>query len=620
MKKSLTLALMASALPLMIVTCAHAQSYDRLVSFGDSLSDNGNLFTATGSPPAPYNHRFTNDKVWAEYLTGGLQGWYTVTSYTTGNLDLAWGGARTDTATNSSGPIPGTPLQIANYTGHGGTFGANDVASLWAGANDIFQALPGAAQNPSTAAAVMTGVSGTAAGNVATQVGQLSTAGARTILVMNLPDLGKTPQFSGDPSQSAITTLSTSVFNTALDAGIKAQAGAHTDSNIIQVDIYSAFNAIIANPQAFGFTNVTQQCIQVATCVTGSADTQNSYLFWDGVHPTAGGHRLVAGLVAQYLYTPTLTEGAGMFADETYNTRRANVSEMSDLLHASHGNGGWFVQAVGAEGQRTRSIALQSTIGTTATLSDQKAYDYSLGGIRAGAVQSAGEATTFGIGFTALTGNAKAFMVEAKPTDLSVDVGMDWRPGSSFVGVSLGGAMGSYSDYTRGTMLAPISEHANHIETTAYSASVQAGIDHDMGDWTVTPVARISYTGATMKGFQELGLLAAVAYDDRKVSATSGAVEVRASGKVAGSVALSGVIGYEAVLSGDEGDLRGKLINNSAQAFATSMGEVKSPGMLVGVGVSTDLGGFAVSASYRGSFGDHDQRDQSGMISLTKAF
>ncbi len=620
MKKSLSLALMASALPLLIAAGAHAQSYSRLVSFGDSLSDNGNLFAATGSPPAPYNQRFTNDKVWAEYLTGGLQGWYTVTSYTSGNLDEAWGGARTDTAANSSGPIPGTPLQIANFTGHGGTFGANDVASLWAGANDIFQALPGAAGNPSTAASVMTGVSATAATNVATQVGQLSTAGAKTILVMNLPDLGKTPQFSGSADQSAITTLSATVFNTALDTGLQAQAAAHGGSNIIQVDIYSAFNAIIANPAAFGFTNVSQACINVTACVTGSADTQNGCLFWDGVHPTAGGHKLVAKLAAQYLYTPTLTEGVGMFADETYNTRRANVSEMADLLHASHGNGGWFVQAVGADGQRTKSIAMQTMIGTTATLSDQKAYDYDMGGIRAGAVQSAGDSATFGIGFTALTGNAKAFMVEAKPTDLSVDVGMDWRPGAYFIGASLGGGVGSYSDYKRSTMLAPFSEHINHIDTTSYSASVQAGFDNTMGNWTVTPVARISYTGANMKGFNEIGPIAAVAYDDRKVSATSGAVEVRASGKLGDKVSLSGLIGYEAVLSGDEGDLRGKLINNTAQAFATDMGEVKNPGMLVGVGLSTDLGGFALQASYRGTFGNNDQKDQTGMISLTKAF
>ncbi len=624
MKKSVSLALTASALTLVLslglAAGARAQSYDRLISFGDSLSDNGNLYNATGgtNPPAPYNHRFTNDKVWAEYLAGSMQ---MVTNpsatYTTGSFNAAFGGARTDTATMNP---PGTPTQIALYLGHGGNFGQNDVASMWAGANDIFQALPGAAGNPSTAATVMSGVSVTAAGNVATQVGQLSTAGAKTILVMNLPDLGKTPQFSGDPNASALTTLSAVTFNTALDAGLKAQASAHGDSNIVEVDIYSAFNAIIANPSAFGFSNVTQPCIAVSSCVTGSADTQNGYLFWDGVHPTAGGHKLVAKLAAQYLYTPTLTEGVGMFADESYNTRRANVADMSNLLHGARGSGGYFLQVVGANGERTRAISTQSQIGTAATLADQSAYDYSLAGVRAGAVQPMGEQTTFGIGVTAMTGDAKAFMVSARPTDLSVDLGMEWNSGGYFIGGNLGAGVGTYSDYRRQTLLAPVWEHLDHVDVSSYSASVQAGFDNSMGDWTVTPVARLSYAGADMKGFHEIGGIASVAYGDRKVSATSGAVEVQANGKLGDHTRLSGLIGYEAVLSGDEGALKGQLINNTAHPFATDMGDVKSPGLMVGVGVSTDVGGMAVSASYRGTFGANDQKDQAAMISLSKAF
>ena len=621
MKKSLSLALMVSALPLLLAAAgAHAQSYSRLVSFGDSLSDNGNLYTATSGtqPPAPYNKRFTNDLVWAEYLSGSMQGFFTATSYTSGNFNSAFGGARTDNAVANP---PGTSVQIGSYLAHGGSFGANDVASMWAGANDIFQALPGASGNPSTAASVMSGVSVTAAGNVATQVGQLSTAGAKTILVMNLPDLGKTPQFSGDPNASALTTLTTSVFNTALDTGLKAQASAHTGSNIVEVDIYSAFNAIIANPTAFGLTNVTQQCLAVTACVTGSQDTRNTYLFWDGVHPTAAGHKLVAKMAAQYLYTPTLTEGVGMFADESYNTRRANVADMGDLLHVTKaGAGGWFVQAVGANGQRNRPMSLQSQIGVAATETDAKAYDYSTTGIRAGLVQSTGNGTTFGIGMTALNGDAKAFLVEAKPTDISVDAGMEWRPGAWFVGAQVGAGAASYSDYRRLTMVGPLYEHLDNVETSSYSASLQAGADHDMGGWTVTPVARLSYASASMKAFNEMGTIAMVGFDERKVSATSGAVELRAAGNAGEHVRLNGLIGYEAVLSGDEGALRGKLINNTAQAFNTDMGDVKSPGLMVGVGVSADVGGFAIGAQYRGSFGSDKQKDQTAMISFTKAF
>ena len=621
MKTSLKYALLASV-ACMLPMAAHAQQYNRLVAFGDSLTDNGNLYMATGgtTPPAPYNHRFTNDLVFAEYLAGSMQGFFTATSYTSGSIDLAFGGSRTDTAVANP---PGTPVQLASFLGHGGTFGANDVASMWAGANDIFQGLPVAAGNPSTAAAYMTGVSSTAAANVSTQVGQLATAGAKTIIVMNLPDLGSTPQFNTNADASTLSSYSTSVFNTALDTGLHAVAAAHSDTNIIEVDIKSAFGAIIANPAAFGFNDVTHACVLTTACVTGSQDVRNTYLFWDGVHPTATGHKLVAKLVAQYLYTPTLTEGVGMFADETYNTRRSNTSEIADILHAakgSEGEKGYFVQLVGTQGSRDKSISLQTVIGTTATAMDQKAYDYSMGGFRAGAVTGMGNDMAFGIGLTALTGESKAFMVEAKPVDLSVDAGIDWRPGTVFVTLQGGVGVGAYSSYKRVTLIGPMTEQINNINTTSYSASIQAGVDHDMGNWVVTPVARLSYAGAQMSGFSENGPIASVKFDDRKVSATSGAVELRAAGKVSEGVSLSGVLGYEAVISGTEGDLRGQLIGNTAQPFSTDMGKVGSPGVLVGVGLTTHVAGFAVQAQYRGTFGSDSQRDQTGVISFNKSF
>ena len=616
MKTSIRLALLATAAMLLPMTAAHAQTYSRLVSFGDSLSDNGNLYLATSGtqPPAPYNKRFTNDLVWAEYLAGSMQGFFTATSYTSGNFNSAFGGARTDAAVVNP---PGTSTQIASFLAHHGTFGANDVVSMWAGANDIFQAVPGAAGNPSTAASVMTGVSVTAATNVATQVGTLAGAGAKTILVMNLPDLGQTPQFTSSASASALGTVSATAFNTALSAGLNTVAGQATGTNIVQVDIQSAFSAIIANPSAFGISNATQACITVTSCVTGGASVQNTYLFFDGVHPTSTGHKLVAAMAAQYLYTPTLTEGAGMLADETYNTRRATAADMAEYFH---GGNGYFVQVVGQQASREKDISTQSTIGGTVTAVAQKAYDYSLGGVRAGAVSAMSDTASFGIGFTALTGTSRGFLVEAKPTDLSGDIGIDWHPGNLFVTAQVGGGLGSYSDYSRATTIAAFHETHNQIDVSSYSASLQAGLDHHLGNWTVTPVARLSYAGADMKGFSEAGTIAAVKFDDRKVSALNGAVELRALGKLSDTTSLSAVIGYEGALSSTEGALKGKLINNTAQAFATDMGEVGSPGVLVGLGLSSHVWGMDLSAQYRGTFGSDNARDQSGMIAFSTKF
>ena len=55
-----------------VASTASAQSYARLVVFGDSLSDNGNLYAATGggTPTSPpyYQGRFSNGPVFTELL------------------------------------------------------------------------------------------------------------------------------------------------------------------------------------------------------------------------------------------------------------------------------------------------------------------------------------------------------------------------------------------------------------------------------------------------------------------------------------------------------------------------------------------------------------------------
>jgi outer membrane lipase/esterase len=497
------------------------------------------------------------------------------------------------------------------------------VASVWIGANDIFQGLPAAAASPSTATTIMTGVAAAAAGNAGTQTGQLATADARTIIVMNLPDLGSTPQFSGSATTSAIATYSSSVFNTALDANLKAQAVAHPGTNIIEVDINSAFHVLMNDPSAFGLGNVTQACVLVTACVTGNLSAQNSYLFWDTVHPTETGHKLIANLVAQYLYTPSLTSGVGMVADETYETRRANAAMLADELHGGHGSEGdnrWFVSAVGDQAVRDSTLGQQATIGGTTTTASVKAYDYNLSGFHAGAVHTAGGNLSLGVAMTALHGDAKAFMVSANPTDVSVDLGLDWRMDGRFVSLSAGAGLASFGDFRRATLFGPLTEMRNEVKAQSVSAALQAGLDRDMGGWTVTPLLRLSYVDARMSSFSELGPLASVAYGDRDVNAVSGAAELRAAGQVSRTVAIDAVIGYEGVLSGKEGDLKGQLIDNTALPFADAMGKVGSPGLLVGLGVGMKLAKFDLKASYRGTFGSQSQRDQAAMLTLSKAF
>jgi phospholipase/lecithinase/hemolysin len=57
---------------------------------------------------------------------------------------------------------------------------------------------------------------------------------------------------------------------------------------------------IVASPTAFGLMNVTMACITpgVAPFVCRNPD---SYLFWDGIHPTRAVHEILAEHAAELL-------------------------------------------------------------------------------------------------------------------------------------------------------------------------------------------------------------------------------------------------------------------------------------------------------------------------------
>ncbi|MGL5136973.1 MAG: SGNH/GDSL hydrolase family protein, partial [Beijerinckiaceae bacterium] len=351
---------------------AVAQSYGRTVIFGDSLSDNGNLFATTGQPPAPYNQRFTNELVWAEYLFGRASGFTTTApaNVNAGNVNFAFGGARTDLASNSNGPVPGTPLQIGQFLGIGGRFGANDIASVWGGANNIFQAITplvpallGGGVSAAQAQVQVGAAATAAAADVGNQVRQLAGAGARTFLVFNLPSFAATPQFNTTPI-AALAGLGSSIFNSALQAQMAA-AAASTGANIISIPVDQVFEAILANAGGFGLNNVSQQCLTTPACV-GVPSARNSFLFWDGVHPTAAGHQIIAATVREYLSAPSraASVSAAFGEGSFYSRRAAGLAGLAQLSALAPAAGKWevFVNATGSSDRGQKSEAT-STIG-----------------------------------------------------------------------------------------------------------------------------------------------------------------------------------------------------------------------------------------------------------------
>ena len=276
--------------------------YSKTVFIGDSLTDSGHFRPAlvqSAGPSAAILGRFTTNPglVWSEFLAE-YYGTNAI-SANQGGTNYAVGGARTGTnGSGALGPIPSMTAQLTSYlAANGGRADPNALYTVWGGANDLFAVTAGAPAVPTIGAAVTSQVG---------IIGSLQQAGARYILVPNIPDLGKTPAFlaQGAAASAQGTQLAIS-YNTALFSGLSS-AGLR----VIPMDAFNLIREISASPAAYGFSNVTSTacgavnsllCSPANYVSPGAAET---YAFADGVHPTTGAHRILGQYAASLLEAP----------------------------------------------------------------------------------------------------------------------------------------------------------------------------------------------------------------------------------------------------------------------------------------------------------------------------
>src|SRR5215216_6220032 len=108
------LALIALLFALGSAASARAEPITQIVVFGDNLSDTGNVFAGTGTPPAPYHAgRYSNGPVWVEHLATKL-GVAGPTPSLLGGTNYAFGGAESGTGTSAKG-TPNVRDQVGLY-------------------------------------------------------------------------------------------------------------------------------------------------------------------------------------------------------------------------------------------------------------------------------------------------------------------------------------------------------------------------------------------------------------------------------------------------------------------------------------------------------------------------
>ncbi len=288
------------ALGAALSTPASAANYPALYAFGDSLSDAGNAYLATGgaepiSPPYS-GGRFSNGPVWVQDLAAQL-GLGPLAPSLAGGTDFAVGGAETGTTPVHTANASDLPAQLAAFQGAVPKPASGALYSLWIGANDLFSILATPGITPTVAEADASA----AAANVASFVAGLAADGAKNLLLVTVPNLGVAPAVTahGTAAETAATDLS-AYFDQILVQDVGAEAASH-GMNLSVLDTFSLIDGAIANPAKFGFTNVSDPCwtgsytsASSGTLCSNTQAGQDQYLFWDQVHPTAAGQQIVA--------------------------------------------------------------------------------------------------------------------------------------------------------------------------------------------------------------------------------------------------------------------------------------------------------------------------------------
>ncbi len=282
--------LLALCLALCLLRVSYGQQ--RLVVFGDSLSDIGNSFVASdgtlppgdpaaplGSPlrgkygetfdptgpPGPFLGRFTDGQNWVDYFPGIAKGFGVNISPVTAWLqdptnsndsatDFAIGGSTSRDLSVKNGTLPGFPTQVDAYVEslkESLKNAADDLCVIWIGANDFFAGI-----KPAETVA-----------NIKGAIAQLSQAGAKHIVVITVPDFGLTPQ---EKARGGATVLAATQFvvttNVLLAIGFA----------------YKPLNG----PLLVNLVN----------------DNPNNYVFWDGFHPTTNVHKLAATFIFKNIF------------------------------------------------------------------------------------------------------------------------------------------------------------------------------------------------------------------------------------------------------------------------------------------------------------------------------
>ena len=262
------------------------EKINKIVSFGDSLSDTGNVFGASQfrfpNRASWFLGHFSNGFVWTEYLARAKN----LPVY---NWAVAGSGGESEFVV-----LSGIIDQVSSYLFYidqtKNYHPENTLFTLEFGLNDFMKFDRSAADVKSDFAEALI---------------KLIDAGAENFLLITLPDVTNAPKFS-DASDEEKQIIREKILD--MNAFINQQTLHYREKgyNITLFNTYELFERVISTPEPYGFSNSSDSCLQIDSyslaeylywhplreeCALKGAD---KFIFWDTLHPTTAVHQYVA--------------------------------------------------------------------------------------------------------------------------------------------------------------------------------------------------------------------------------------------------------------------------------------------------------------------------------------
>ncbi len=572
---------LASVLASIVQAQPAARTFTSSFFFGDSLSDNGNLFALTGQPPAPYfNGRFSNGLTFAEILVPGLQPTVTAAASVKTNLNFAFAGA---TAVGSTTVPASLSVQLGLFQGRAITPASTDLFVLLAGANDVLNGIAAPATQNDPA---IQNIARNAAAAVTSAVQTLATAGARRFLVINLPNIAQTPRFttgSGVPAASLAQSGSLA-YNAAIRTNLAA-ATLPAGANVTLVDLQSFLNTIVKDPARFGFTDTTHDIIDILTA-GGNPGDQSGYVFWDSIHPTTKSSAIIAGVLREILNPEFVlgtagTQGTALVAaaDMTADTvdARLNQARRGTNRHAADG----FVSYTYKDGGYDLN-------------SYQPRFDFKASVLTAGFDYQFQPDLVVGFAFSQETLRSKLSGAgSSKMQGQTGTVYAHWEKDAFFAEATATYGMQDFSDITRLTSLGALPTTAR-TTGNRYGGSLKIGHEFAGSSLHFTPFIGVRALHGSLDAYSETGVtglnFAFGSQHVRSLDFQAGATadfDLR-TGDTPITLGLSGV--YSADLSNGDRTLSGRLADNLSQMTSVQVADGNGSNFKAGAHLVIGLG------------------------------